>query len=270
MALPFFYNEDIVASSADVVLDEASSRHIVQVLRMQNGEQLQLTNGKGGLFTADIADNNRKNCTVSIIQKSETLPTGRQVANLIPITIGTKITIGISLIKNSTRFEWFLEKAAEIGVSEIIPLICERTEKNTFKFERMKSILVSAMLQSQQCWLPVLHEPVHFKKLLEGSKPLQELDDFKKLLEGSKPLQELDEYQQKFIAHCIDGAKRNLADMVNESLSSKIILIGPEGDFTPEEIEWALQNHFSAVTLGETRLRTETAGIVAATLLKLV
>ena len=254
MALPFFYNEDIVASSADVVLDEASSRHIVQVLRMQNGEQLQLTNGKGGLFTADIADNNRKNCTVSIIQKSETLPTGRQVANLIPITIGTKITIGISLIKNSTRFEWFLEKAAEIGVSEIIPLICERTEKNTFKFERMKSILVSAMLQSQQCWLPVLHEPVHFKKLLEGSKPLQELD----------------EYQQKFIAHCIDGAKRNLADMVNESLSSKIILIGPEGDFTPEEIEWALQNHFSAVTLGETRLRTETAGIVAATLLKLV
>ena len=140
-----------------------------------------------------------------------------------------------------------MEKATEIGVTEIIPLICERTEKTAFKSDRMKTILVSAMLQSQQCWLPVLHEPTKFNSLIQSSS-----------------------HQQKFIAHCMDDAKRNLADLNNESLSSKIILIGPEGDFTPGEIEFALQNHFSAVTLGQTRLRTETAGIVSAILLLMV
>ena len=235
MALPLFYKEDLNTSSTEVLLDEATSKHIVQVLRMQNGEQLQLTNGKGGLFTVEIIDNNRKRCAVKIQQTNNNKPPP------------TNITIAISLIKNSSRFDWFLEKATEIGVTEIIPLICERTEKTAFKSDRMKTILVSAMLQSQQCWLPVLHEPTKFNSLIQSSS-----------------------HQQKFIAHCMDDAKRNLADLNNESLSSKIILIGPEGDFTPEEIDLALQNHFSAVSLGETRLRTETAGIVAATLLCLV
>lgn len=235
MALPFFYKEDIVSSSAGIVLDEASSKHIVQVLRMQNGEQLQLTNGKGDLFTAEITDNNRKRCGVSILQ----------TINHQPPT--TNISIAISPVKNNTRFEWFLEKATEIGVAEIIPLICSRTEKTAFKFDRMKSILVSAMLQSQQCWLPVLHEPTKFNALVSSSA-----------------------HQQKFIAHCVDDAKRSLADLNNAALSSKIILIGPEGDFTPDEINFALQNHYSAVSLGETRLRTETAGMVAATLLCLI
>ena len=234
MALPFFYKEDLIASSTDVVLDEASSKHIVQVLRMQNGEQLQLTNGKGDLFTAEISDNNRKRCSVKMLQTTSHKP---QAIN---------ITIAISPVKNNTRFEWFLEKVTEIGVTEIIPLICERTEKTAFKFERMKSILVSAMLQSQQTWLPVLHEPTKFNQLVQSSTQ-----------------------QQKFIAHCIDDAKRNLSDLNNKSLSSKIILIGPEGDFTADEVELALQNHFIAVSLGNTRLRTETAGIVAATLLQM-
>ena len=232
MALPFFYKEDLVATSTDIILDEASSKHIVQVLRMQNGEQLQLTNGKGILFTAEITDDNRKKCSVKVITTNNQQ---RSTAN---------ISIAISPVKNNTRFEWFLEKATEIGVSEIIPLICSRTEKTAFKFDRMKSILVSAMLQSQQCWLPVLHEPTKFNELIKSSAQ-----------------------QQKFIAHCIDDAKRSLAELNNQSLSSKIILIGPEGDFTAEEIKLALNNHFSAVSLGETRLRTETAGIVAATLL---
>ena len=235
MALPFFYKEDLVASSTDVLLDEATSKHMVQVLRMQNGEQLQLTNGKGDLFTTEIIDNNRKRCVVKIIEEVKSQKSK------------VKITIAISPVKNNTRFEWFLEKATEIGVTEIIPLLCSHTEKTAFKFERMKSILVSAMLQSQQCWLPVLHEPTKFNTLVVSSK-----------------------HQQKFIAHCMDGAKRNLTDLNNGSLSSKIILIGPEGDFTPDEIEQALQNHYSAVSLGKTRLRTETAGIVAATLLCLV
>ena len=235
MSLPFFYKEDLVATSTDIVLDEATSKHIAQVLRIQNGEQLQLTNGKGDLFTAEIIDDNRKKCAVKVIQtNNEQRPT-------------INVSIAISIIKNPTRFEWFLEKATEIGVSEIIPLVCERTEKTVLKMERMKNILVSAMLQSQQCWLPVLHEPTKFNELVKSSAQ-----------------------DQKFIAHCINDARRNLADLNNESLTSKIILIGPEGDFTADEIELALQNHFSAVSLGGTRLRTETAGIVAATLLCLV
>lgn len=235
MSLPFFYKEDLITSGIDVLLDEDTSKHIVQVLRMQNGEQLQLTNGRGDLFTCEITDNNRKRCGTRILQ---TTNHKRQSSN---------ITIAISLVKNNSRFEWFLEKATELGVTEIIPLVCTRTEKTAFKFERMKSILVSAMLQSRQCYLPVLHEPARFEQVIASSG-----------------------HQQKFIAHCIEAEKRNLAEMINESLFSKIILIGPEGDFTSTEVNEATRNHFIAVSLGETRLRTETAGIAAACLLCLV
>jgi 16S rRNA (uracil1498-N3)-methyltransferase len=113
----------------------------------------------------------------------------------------------------------------------------------------MQSILVSAMLQSQQCWLPVLHEPIAYELLFRQ--------------------EEVANASQKFIAHCIEEEKRSLADLANDSLPSQIILIGPEGDFTPGEIELAISNHFDAVMLGETRLRAETAGIVAATILKM-
>jgi len=241
MALPFFYKEDVDLTTKQVVLDEDTSKHMVQVLRMKNGAQLQLTNGKGALFTCEITDDNRKKCAVSILT----------ITNYQLSTIN--IAIAISLIKNNTRFEWFLEKATEIGVTEIIPLICERTEKTTFKLERMKGILVSAMLQSQQTWLPVLHEPIKFAALIKQSNQ-----------------------QQKFIAHCIDenDKERLSAKLINSRnerdvphLTSKLILIGPEGDFTKEEIEIALRNTFIPVALGATRLRTETAGIVAATLL---
>jgi 16S rRNA (uracil1498-N3)-methyltransferase len=234
MALPFFYKKDINLTTTDVILDEATSKHIVQVLRMKNGEQLQLTNGKGVLFTCEIKDDNRKKCTVSVVQKSET-------GNPKP-----EIVIAISLLKNTTRFEWFLEKATEIGVTGIIPLICERTEKTTFKMERMNNILVSAMLQSQQCWLPVLHEPVKFANM------------------------QMDKWAtgQKLIAHCeTEATKELLTNKLINQLTNKLICIGPEGDFTKQEIEWALKNNFMPVSLGNTRLRTETAGMVAATLL---
>ena len=232
MAFPFFYKEDINVNNI-VVLDENTSKHIVQVLRMQNGEQLQLTDGKGNLFTCEITDNNRKKCVAAI----------KQTTNYKPPT--TNITIAISLLKNANRFEWFLEKATEIGVTQIIPLVCERTEKTAFKFERMKSILVSAMLQSQQCWLPVLQEPIKFASLIKQSNQ-----------------------QQKFIAHCEDeNNKQPLTNKLINELTNKLMLIGPEGDFTAAEIELALQNNFIPVSLGNTRLRTETAGIVAATLL---
>ena len=243
MTLPFFFVEEIDTGSKELVLNEDTSKHIAQVLRMQNGGQLQLTDGKGNLFTTEITDNNRKKCAVTIL--------GRTTDDRPPTT---NITIAISLIKNSSRFEWFLEKATELGVTTIIPLLCERTEKQHFRFDRMKNILVSAMLQSQQCWLPVLNEPVQYNKLWQSSKTLPKLD----------------EYQQKFIAHCSEEEKRNLVDLVNKNLSSQVILIGPEGDFSPAEIQQAIQHHFIPVALGDTRLRTETAGIAAACLLCLI
>jgi 16S rRNA (uracil1498-N3)-methyltransferase len=147
-------------------------------------------------------------------------------------------------MKNSSRFEWFLEKATEIGISEIIPLLCERTEKEKFRIDRMQTILVSAMLQSQQCWIPLLHEPSTFEDVIKASA-----------------------HQQRFIAHCIDNEKKKLSDLMNSDHSSHIILIGPEGDFTPAEISSAAEYHYIAVSLGKTRLRTETAGVVAAVLL---
>lgn len=232
MLLPFFYKEDLYTVTGHIVFDENTSKHIIQVLRMQKGQQIQITNGQGLLCTAELIDDNRKKCSANIIHSGNLQ---HPAAN---------ISIAISLIKNSSRFEWFLEKATEIGVREIIPLICERTEKITFRQDRLKSILVSAMLQSQQTWLPVLHAPTKFKALVTTSQQ-----------------------QQKFIAHCINETKRELTELNNRSLNSKIILIGPEGDFTKEEIDLAIQHHFSAVSLGNTRLRTETAGMVAATLL---
>ena len=235
MALPFFYIEEITAKD-NLVLNEETSKHMVQVLRMQNGEQLQLTDGKGNLFTAEIIDNNRKRCAVKIIQ---TTNHQQPTAN---------ITIAISLVKNANRFEWFLEKATEIGVTAIIPLICIRTEKQHFRQDRMQGILISAMLQSQQAFLPVLQEPIKLAEVI--NKATQE---------------------QKFIAHCEDeNNKVQLASKLLNLSTSKLILIGPEGDFTKEEIQLALQNNFTPVALGNTRLRTETAGMVAATLLRLV
>jgi 16S rRNA (uracil1498-N3)-methyltransferase len=199
---------------------------------MQNGEQLQLTDGKGNLFTAEITDNNRKRCSAAIKQ---TANYQRPTANVI---------IAISLLKNASRFEWFLEKATEIGVTEIIPLICTRTEKQNFRHDRLKGILISAMLQSQQTWLPVLHEATKFTDAVSIIKA-----------------------QQKFIAHCDDENNKVQLSAVKQ-FKNTVILIGPEGDFTKEEIETALKNNFTPVALGNTRLRTETAGIVAAALLK--
>jgi len=238
MNLPVFYTRDYPASQKEIVLDEDSSRHVVQVLRMKKREKLNLTDGKGNLLTAEIINDNKKHCRVEITAASYKPQAAR------------KITIAISLLKSSARFEWFLEKATEIGVNEIIPLLCLRTEKQKFREERMQNIMVTAMLQSQQCWLPVLHNPIHYELVFRQ--------------------QEIIHASQKFIAHCKEESKRNLADLVNESLPSQIILIGPEGDFTAEEIQLAVTNHFDAVSLGDTRLRAETAGVVAAALLRLV
>ena len=237
MTFPFFYISDFNPTQKEIILDEETSRHVVQVLRMKKGEKLNLTDGKGHLITAEITDDHKKHCIVKVTDSRLTSHVSR------------KITIGISLLKNTNRFEWFLEKATEIGVSEIVPLICERTEKQKFRYDRMKGICISAMLQSQQCWLPGLREPV---KYIEYIKSIMDNTGL-----------------TKFIAHCEESAeKQNLSTF--HPLQHSTILIGAEGDFTKQEIERALQNNFIPVSLGETRLRTETAGVVAVALLQMI
>jgi 16S rRNA (uracil1498-N3)-methyltransferase len=233
MPLPFFYTEPISPSDNIVVLNEENSKHIVQVLRMQNGKQIKLTDGFGNIFLAEITDAHKKKCTVKIVERT------KQKAP------SNKICVAVSPVKNNSRLEWFLEKATEIGVSEIVLLMCERTEKQNIRLDRMKGILISAMLQSQQAWLPILEEPKKYEKFIKEVKT-----------------------ENKFIAHCEEDKKTSLKETTTiKQLNNSTIIIGPEGDFTPQEIALALENNFTPVALGNTRLRTETAALVAATLL---
>jgi 16S rRNA (uracil1498-N3)-methyltransferase len=241
MSYPFFYLPDYNGEQTEFVLTEDNSRHIVQVLRMKPGDRLFLTDGKGHLLTVSILDDHKKKCSVRV----ETITRHPRPEN--------HVVIAISLLKNAGRFEWFLEKAMEIGVTGIIPLLSERTEKQHFRQDRMQNILVSALLQSRQTWLPDLSEPLPFDKFLASSNSAGVAAD------------------RKYIAHCVEERRLSLADEVRngkwQGRGSSLVLIGPEGDFTSEEIGAALQQGFLPVTLGETRLRTETAGMVAATLL---
>ncbi|MEJ7737600.1 MAG: RsmE family RNA methyltransferase [Chitinophagaceae bacterium] len=232
MNLPCFYAESISVENECIVLDEDNSRHLVQVLRLKKGEQVQLTDGQGNLLTTSLVADQKKSAQVRVLSTEKCPPPAPRTA------------IGISLIKNTSRFEWFLEKAAEIGVNEIIPLICERTEKQHFRIDRMRNILISAMLQSRQVWLAQLHDPIRFSDVLTRFT-----------------------LPQRFIAHCLDGERHSLSKLA-DAHRDNLVLIGPEGDFTQKEIEQALINRYTPVLLGKTRLRTETAGIVAATLLK--
>jgi 16S rRNA (uracil1498-N3)-methyltransferase len=231
MALPYFYIPAYDGTGQELMLDEDASRHIVQVLRMRPGEAVRLTDGKGRLLTAVILNEDRKKCRVGVKSVAEAVPPGRRVA------------IAISPLKNASRFEWFLEKATEIGVATIIPLLCERTERASLRMDRLRQIVVSAMLQSQQAWLTDLPGPMEFDRMLSLAGP-----------------------DRRFIAHCLEG-ERPAAVPTGQASSDTLILIGPEGDFTSKEVEAALGAGFIPVSLGETRLRTETAGIVAATLL---
>ena len=230
MQLPIFFEPAINSKLTSFILSEETTRHCLQVLRMKKDEQLQLTDGIGSLITASILNADKKNCEVKFVN------TEYFTANQ------KKISVAISILKNPNRFEWFLEKAVEIGVSEIIPLICARTEKQHFRFERMQSIIIAAMLQSRQVWLPKLIAPTTFADAVSSST-----------------------YEKKFIAHCIESEKHMLTDF--DENNNAQILIGPEGDFTTDEVILALNKNYIAVTLGNTRLRTETAGIVASALL---
>lgn len=231
MSHSFFFEENLPDNN-QFILSEDTSRHIAQVLRMKNGDKISITNGHGKILSAEIINTDKKKTEIKVLGEQLISPDKPSIA------------IAISLIKNNNRFEWFVEKATEIGVSTIIPMICKRTEKNHFRAERIRSIAISAMLQSGQAWLPQIASPTRIDEIIKDER-----------------------YSQKFIAHCIEEEKKDLADIVDKK-SSRIILIGPEGDFAEDEVRRAIQQNFVPVTLGETRLRTETAGLVAAVLLK--
>ena len=231
MSHSFFFEENLPDNN-QFILSEDTSRHIAQVLRMKNGDKISITNGHGKILSAEIINTDKKKTEIKVLGEQLIFPAEYNIA------------IAISLIKNNNRFEWFIEKATEIGISVIIPMICKRTEKNHFREDRIKSIAISAMLQSGQAWLPQISSPVRIDEIIKD-----------------------EEYSQKFIAHCLEEERKDLADVVDKK-SSRIILIGPEGDFTEDEVTGAIQQNFVPVTLGETRLRTETAGLVAAVLLK--
>ena len=213
---------------SEIILSAEESKHATKVLRKKEGDILNFTDGKGGFYKAKITVADTRKCRLEIIS-SEQKEKQRNY----------HLHIAISPTKNMDRFEWFLEKATEIGIDEITPIICSRSERKVIKTERCNRILLSAMKQSLKFHLPKLNEAIS-------------LNDFiKQDFEGTK-----------YIAHCEEGNKTELKEKKKEKRT--LILIGPEGDFSPTEIEIALQNQFKEVSLGTSRLRTETAGIIAA------
>ena len=225
--MQLFYNPEISEDAENFYFDREESKHIIKVLRKKEGDNLFVTNGLGFLFKTEIILASDSKCQVKIVssEKGEALK--------------YHLHLAVAPTKMNDRFEWFLEKATEIGVSEITPIICDHSERKIIKTDRFDKIIQSAMKQSLHYYLPKLNEPIAFK-------------DFIKL--ENKGL--------NLIAHCEETDKKSLKEVVQPNQDATI-LIGPEGDFSEKEIKLALENNYLAVMLGNTRLRTETAAVVA-------
>jgi len=226
--MQLFYNPDITTNTQQVTFDKTESRHIVRVLRKKEGNSVYITNGLGQLFTSEILIANDKKCLVKIINIEDYKKPWNYYLH-----------IAIAPTKLNDRLEWFLEKATEIGVDEITPIICEHSERKIVKMERMEKIIHSAAKQSLKYYFPKLNKPTTFNQFINSE------------FNG-----------QLFIAHCEETSKKSLKSALKLQLKTTI-LIGPEGDFSPKEIQQSLEHNFIPVSLGESRLRTETAGIVA-------
>jgi 16S rRNA (uracil1498-N3)-methyltransferase len=226
--MQLFYTPDIDPSLPQYFLSEEESKHAVRVLRLTVGDAVTLIDGKGGLYKAEIKDAHPKRTILQINSVKQEFNKRNHYLH-----------IAIAPTKNLDRVEWFLEKATEIGIDEISLIICQRSERKEAKVERLDKIITSATKQSIKAYHPVLNAPVTLNQFL------------KQPFDG-----------QKFIAHCDEGEKISLAQSI-EKQSRYLILIGPEGDFSPAEVDAALQNGYKAITLGESRLRTETAALEA-------
>lgn len=222
-----FYTDDIHEDLA--YLDEGESRHCIKVLRMKEGDNLHLIDGKGGKYKGELIKTDLKRCKIRILEKTVEFEKRPYFLH-----------IAIAPTKNNDRFEWFLEKATEIGVDMITPLICEHSERRKIRMDRFERITLSAVKQSLKAYIPVLN-------------PLIDLKEF--VLSEHKE-------EEKYIAHCLEQDRKKLIKEAGRC-DSFLVLIGPEGDFSETEIRLAIKNGFIPVTLGSGRLRTETAGVAA-------
>ncbi len=224
----WFFKNDISNGVFDA--DPEESKHIARVLRMSVGDKSVFINGKGGLYTCVLQEANPKKCRFTVLEKE-----------FIPKTKKYNLHLLVAPTKNISRFEWFIEKAVEIGIDEITPVQCEHSERIRIKKDRLEKIIISAMKQSRQVWMPRLNELVELNTFLDN-----------------------DSYQQcqKFIAY-VSKDHENLLKQRYVKGNNTIILIGPEGDFSTSEIKRATQQNYEPISLGENRLRTETAALVA-------
>ena len=225
--MQLFYNPDIDETTESFSFDKEESRHIIKVLRKKDSDILHVTNGLGFLFETEITLASDNKCIVQVLSiKKADKPKFH-------------LHLAVAPTKMNDRFEWFLEKSTEIGIQEITPVICDRSERKVINLERFEKIILSAMKQSNETYLPKLNEAISFKEFIKQKN------------EGLQ-----------LIAHCEETDKKSLKEILkpNESVT---MLIGPEGDFSEKEIALALENNYQPVTLGNTRLRTETAAIVA-------
>lgn len=221
-----FYTPDLVAEA--YTLSEEESKHAVRVLRLQAGDEVVLVDGKGGYYQARILEANPKKTHLQVYHTQQDF--GKR---------NHYLHIAVAPTKNIERLEWFLEKATELGIDEITPIICDRSERKEVKTERLTKIITAAVKQSIKAYHPQLNEAISFKKFLE-----------------------LPFNGQKMMAHCMDDFKHPMKDLI-KARSKYLIVIGPEGDFTPAELALAKEKGFEPLSLGEARLRTETAALAA-------
>ena len=235
--MQLFYAPEIVPPYH--TLTEEESKHCVRVLRLGVGDRLSLTDGVGTLYHCRITDDHPKRCTVEVVE---------QISDFEPLPY--HLTMAVAPTKNNDRYEWFLEKATEVGVSRIIPLESAHSERRVFKGERSEKVITAAMKQSLKAYRPQLESLTSFSEVIRMP------------FEG-----------RKLIAHCdkavTTNGKRYLASTLQRG-ESALILIGPEGDFSPEEVAEAAAAGFEEITLGTQRLRTETAAVVAVTMVSVV
>ena len=239
-----FYTPDITSNTC--TLTEEESKHCVRVLRLTIGDNIQLIDGVGGFYEAEIIDDNPKKCTVSILKSEKEV--GKR---------NWLLHIAIAPTKNMDRLEWFVEKATEIGIDEISLIICNNNERTIVKTERLIKVAIGAIKQSIKAYLPKINEAINYKEFIASSS------NFK---------------GEKYIAHCrfpptlFSNKETNEFHIKNVYTPNQnvLVLIGPEGDFTQEEVKFALDNGFKEVNLGNSRLRTETAALYACTAINIL
>lgn len=225
-----FYTPEIASHHQSFLLSEEESKHAVRVLRLSSGSIIHLIDGRGGLYKTQIIEPHPKRTSLKVLEVN---------TNYNPSSY--HLHLAVAPTKNMDRIEWLLEKATEIGLQELTPIICEHSERKEVKIERLEKVAVAAMKQSLKAYIPKINAAVPFTKFLANNK---------------------DNDSKKAIAHCIDSEKSYISSVLSPN-QRYLILIGPEGDFSEKEIELALMNEFTPISLGDARLRTETAALAS-------